>query len=95
MPRFNKYAKTVVSTIQHSDRVVRDLQDFINDNVTGWECVSCNVCGRNSDYEHTSTHADCVVGLAMRLRDMLGVRRFRAQSHTYSQCRYVAHYYHT
>jgi hypothetical protein len=93
MPRFKNYAGTVVSTIRHSDRMFRDLQDFINDNVTGWEHVTCNVCARNSDYEHTAAHADCPVGLAMRLRDSLSVRRFRVGMH--SQCHYAAHYYHT
>lgn len=46
-------------------------EEYIHQNITGWENVTCDVCGRNSDYEHGPEFPKCPVGLAIELRDLL------------------------
>lgn len=57
---------------QDANKILKASLDlFIDLNITGWENVLCNQCGRNADYEHGPEFPDCPVGLAGRLRDSL------------------------
>lgn len=60
--------------------LIKSLQDFINANVIGWECVTCNVCNRNADYEHGPEYPECPIGMAIALRCKIENRHFRVVS---------------
>lgn len=50
------------------EETLQSVRNFIDANVTGWEVVTCNVCGRNADYECATP---CPVATAVEFRRAL------------------------